>query len=929
MDYDFSIRGDSERMLEKYCEKFNCLWFHASPRKRILIGLLIYTILFAITFLTAYSAFFIEGKSFIWTSDGRTQHYPALVYIGRYLRALILSFLQGNGAISLFDYNIGAGSDILTSLNYYGFGDPLNLFAVFVPTRYIEYLYNALIVLRIYLAGITFIAFCIYHGHRVSFSLLGAFIYAFSGFCIFSSVRHPFFLNPMIQLPLLLIGIDLVLRKKKTYIFIGSVVYSALCGFYFLYMMTIMIGIYALVKFFDYYKVERIKEFINVTSRGIGNYLLGLGISAALFLPVVLGYLDCSRSGGGLGAGKGLLFYDWNYYRDAFFKGIAPPGSWNSLSLAAIAGIAVILLFFNRKSEYRCLKIWLVISVAFFVFPLGGSIFNGFSYPSNRWTFGVALLLAYMTVKLLPELLNLNRKQQVLCLCGVIVYAALVVIYAKNRTVYYVVGVAELAITIALLIFLASQDSAQNHVKRARKEKQNNECIKIEKIFLCLLLIIANVSINATYRFAKDQANYVKEFTTYGTETARLENAIEREAGPYLKKHDGRVDSSLINRNLGMVWRIPVMTFYWSVSSKDILSFWREIENSGNVSSFALYRTDNMTMATTLLSNKYYLEQVDREVYVPFGYNLLDETEKSSKIYENQYSLPWGYSYDVCISYEDLKSLNGLEKQEMMLQAIALDNMAEDVDNNKIETSSYKLPYDIDKMTNVEWKDGVLNVKKDNGTITLSYNMPAMVEGHLRLKGLDLNGSGVNEINLKINSHNYNNTARVHSPDNNYYFGKENYLLNLGYGEQERTTCTITFPKKGVFKLKDIEVLVQPMDKYPEQVEKLKEEPLENIKMETNRITGTISLSKDKILCLSVPYSKGWTAKVDGEPVEILKGNYMFMAVPLEAGYHEIEFNYCTPGLRLGVACTIVSLLILSIKIWRDRLKVLKAGDEH
>ena len=141
----------------------------------------------------------------------------------------------------------------------------------------------------------------------------------------------------------------------------------------------------------------------------------------------------------------------------------------------------------------------------------------------------------------------------------------------------------------------------------------------------------------------------------------------------------------------------------------------------------------------------------------------------------------------------------------------------------------------------------------------------------------------------------------------------------ITYSEKERTTCTITFPKAGKFKLEDIEIFALSMDKYPEQIENLREEPLENIKMDINQITGTVNLSKNKILCLSIPYSKGWSAKVDGEPVEILRGNYMFMAIPLEAGYHEIEFNYFTPGLRMGFVCTGVSVLIIGRRVWKER----------
>ena len=46
----------------------------------------VYTVVFLVTFLLTYSPFLLARKSFIWDFDGQYQHYPILVYVGRYLR---------------------------------------------------------------------------------------------------------------------------------------------------------------------------------------------------------------------------------------------------------------------------------------------------------------------------------------------------------------------------------------------------------------------------------------------------------------------------------------------------------------------------------------------------------------------------------------------------------------------------------------------------------------------------------------------------------------------------------------------------------------------------------------------------------------------------------------------------------------------------
>ena len=84
---------------------------------------------------------------------------------------------------------------------------------------------------------------------------------------------------------------------------------------------------------------------------------------------------------------------------------------------------------------------------------------------------------------------------------------------------------------------------------------------------------------------------------------------------------------------------------------------------------------------------------------------------------------------------------------------------------------------------------------------------------------------------------------------------------------------------------------------------------MENIEFAENRISGTITLSKDKVLCVTVPNSSGWTATVDGKRKEILRGNFMFMALPLTEGTHDIVFTYCSPGIKAGLLISILSMV--------------------
>jgi hypothetical protein len=91
----------------------------------------------------------------------------------------------------------------------------------------------------------------------------------------------------------------------------------------------------------------------------------------------------------------------------------------------------------------------------------------------------------------------------------------------------------------------------------------------------------------------------------------------------------------------------------------------------------------------------------------------------------------------------------------------------------------------------------------------------------------------------------------------------------------------------------------------------------------------------------SIPYEEGWSATVNGKPAEIEKVNIGFMAVKVPAGENNVvRFDYETPGLKLGVIVSIISVLLFACYLlgWKlykrehteefDRLPALIGGDE-
>ena len=888
--------------ISKSCSKnYNEKGMDNVKKKNIGCGkyVIIYTFIFAFTFCLVHSPLLIKGFSFVNKVDGRLQHFPLLVYIGQSIREYIFGIFKGNFAMPLFDINIGLGEDILTFPASLGMLDPLViLLSPFFPMGYMEYLYNALEVFYVWLAGLSFSYLCFSFKKDALHTLIGAVVYCFGGLSLGWSVSNfSFFTVGMIQLPLLIVGANQIIRHKKIYLFVFTIFWAAINKFYSLYFMMFPVGIYVLVSCFfyengltDVKSYQRIKNSVYAIAKIFGAAILGVGMAGVVFIPAVYSMMSSSRSSGSVFPGSYSLAYYVDLLLSLFIRRYGEYG----ISCAAIVLFAVIMVFWSKNKKT---KVLLTVAGLCYLSSVASYVLNGFQYLSNRWAFSISLILAYAVVETLPKLLALTKKQFAVYTAVFGAYTLFVVVEVfRGIESSTLIGVAFLGITLTILGMGVN----------CGPDKQENSSRR-DLAMVVLIAVICNVGSLGTWLFASSGENMAYDFHKIGFETDRLENATERELEAfYLSNTEGRGDGSLFYRNTGMVWGIPTsLMSYNTVENENIIEFWKKIELSTRNQLFNHYSTDHRTVPGTLLSGKYFVATSNKDQEIPYGYTLVKTTDKGYAIYENEFALPWGYTYDSVISYDYLETLNGLERQDAMLQAIALKDVFQ---QSALALDVSSIPYEF-TCKGCKWEDGILQITNANAAITISFEVSTEAEMYLRLEGMIIEDTQSQSIQVKYDKQ--TDTTNRSGYRASYYQDVTNYLYNLGSNKIGSNTITVIFSKEGKFPLENIRIFAESFKNYENRISKLKAEPLENIQWSTNRLTGTVDLSKDKILCVSVPYSKGWSATVDGEKAEILRGNYMFMCLPLTAGHHDIVFSYCSPGLKLGSVVSLASLCIL------------------
>ena len=68
------------------------------------------------------------------------------------------------------------------------------------------------------------------------------------------------------------------------------------------------------------------------------------------------------------------------------------------------------------------------------------------------------------------------------------------------------------------------------------------------------------------------------------------------------------------------------------------------------------------------------------------------------------------------------------------------------------------------------------------------------------------------------------------------------------------------------------------------------------------------------VMFTSIPYEKGWTGYVDGQEVEIkpcLEDTFISIDLSkLPEGEHNIELKFIPPGIKEGLAISVISILL-------------------
>ena len=897
-----------------------------------------YSILFFIILIVGLLPIEIKNRSFLFSGlfadrelglDGLKQH---ILFMHHYVK-VIKETIFLNKPFLFFDFTNGLGSDFILSNTYYSLFDPMTIVAYLIPIKYIEFSYYLMMIIRLYLSGV----FMIMLAKKIGINDFKALIimsifYVFNVTVLFSAFRHPMFINGPMLIPLILLGLEKVLRKEKPYLLLFAVSYALLSQFYFFIYSTFGFELYLIIRLFPEIKKWKLKTFFKLNFL----YLLGVGIASIVLLPQLLGVIMGSRA-----SSKGFLFYDGLNYASIILSFFVPIiGSRYTPSIGnAFVFFACLVFFFNEKKKSTYSIYFLILSSLLFFASFGYAI-NVFSYVNNRWTYLITLSATLLIGKHLHEREPISKKAYFNAFKLVLVMIWLGLLGIGT----YLLSTINLSIIIFILLMIILIGITLFFIKIIYhhqfkfKIKLNLIYSKryLSSIIYSSLVVTLIVSTIYTFYLTPNKAflDYYGDENTYQSKI--IDNDFYRvEQKTFVANVDAYSNDS--------IYYGFSSTAQYNTMTNGYVNRFIESYNVVNKNNTVGYNGMNFRTRLLAINNvKYIIIRESEQVLIPYGFKyyesvLVPQYDNTKKIYQpngnierdnhnivyeqahiyvNEYHLQFGTMFYSYLSEDDVANLTPIEKEGLLLDTVIiskdinLPKFEKNISVNKYQITAYQLQQlEIDNQT--------ITVLEDGGSLQFIINQIDDSEVYLEVLGLKNIDKYVGFNTRYLTKDNYVEESN-YPYGRNMYFNNENHLVNLGYYLNERDLeVTITFDK-GVYEFKEINLYLQSTSGIEEKINYLNNNSLENLLLSNQGFSGDITTAEKGLLYFSIPYSKGFTAFVNNQEVEIYRSNSGFMSVFVEAGTSHIEFMYETPGLKYGIYMSLFCLLIVIGIIIKD-----------
>ncbi len=799
----------------------------------------------------------------------------------------------------LYSWFSGGGSSFLG--NYFNYlSSPLSALIFLFDKKDISFAISFIVSLKCVLSSVTF-AYYLKETQKKNNALSAVFgvFYAFSAYFL-AYYWNLMWLDGMILLPVIALGIERIINKGKSATYIISFVLLFISSYYMGFMMCI----FAIIYFLGYYLIsskagEKINpnlqfkkkysfksllnnKFFNRGFRFALSSIAAAGICAFVLVPVFM-ILRSSSATSDTFPNDFTSYYNIFDFLTSHLAGLETTirSSGDDVLPNIYSGmLAVILLplfVINKDIRFKE-KTAYILMLLLFLFSFDNNclnfIWHAFHFPNDlpfRFSYMYSFIILICGYKCITNLKSLSIRD--FGLVGM-AWVFFIVIAQKmsttkmsETTIYISIG---FIIVWTAFLYLLKYGKLDKMILTA----------------MALVIVFSEVLIADTGSILITQANsdYSKNFFRYDEAVDKIhasDNGFYREELTYLET---RMDPCYYGYN--------GMSVFSSMAYENYSQLQYSLGMFGNRINSYTYNTQ--TPVYNMMFNLKYLIKADPSPDLSeslYNYKFSTSDGKTA-VYENKYFLPVAFAVNKSTDKWVTEEGNPFDVQNSFFSlATGYDNVFSGVDYLSTEFDAMS----GDKIT----QNGTFWFTKNNSGDSYGYVDFIFTPRQSGNTYLYVTSPEIETI--EINSNNLTGyTQTIGEP----------YILDLGYceeGEEIKVSLDCTNIEANET-YADIYAYTLDEGVLKNGYKKLKDSSLNVTSHSDTKIDGTINVKEDGILYSSIPYDKGWSILIDGQKAETFELGEAVLAASIKHGRHTVEYVYSPRGLNYGIIISAASV---------------------
>ncbi len=727
-------------------------------------------------------------------------------------------------------------------------------------------------------------------------------------------LMNPMWIDGMIWLPLIALGIERLVKEGKMLGLVCSLTIMFISHFYIGYMLGFFAAVYFIYCLFSQKGHAIAPKFLINSLKFAACAVVSVLSSCIVLIPVYnslkLGKLDFSDPTIELRTQFDIFQFLSKLFTNSYDT-VRPEG----LPMIACGTLAILLLplfFLNTKISLKekvsSGALLFVLFGCMYLFPLDIA-WHGFQVPNwlpYRYSFTFCFIMLVMAYRALENIEGVSYKEVGLTAFGWVVLLAILNYmdleeFYLGETVW--VGILCLCVFAGMLFAL--------------KKYPNQATRLILAVVVCLEIFESTM-----YNLYSIDCDVV-----YSTYTSYQQYFIDgRSVVDQVEDIDGgfyRMEKTFhrtVNDPIGMGF--AGISHSSSTMNTPVLKTVKSL-GIGMQGHYTKY-TGGTLLSDALLGVKYLMykpstpnaTEPSRQFYenhikIPSGgYQQIlsaKDTETDISVYQNPYSLSVGYMASEDIKTVQLTSKDPFEVQEALLQAILGDSNAEvfnyiyayytDPVNCDTATTGDHMMYTTKKQGQDSYIEFTFDVESNDPVYAF---FPTVYQ---------------RKCNMWLNTDSWDITNYAFA---GYFFTSDNYSI-LGLGshnatEEDPETLYLRMTlANGEAIFSDVLLCQIDTEKLAEYTQKIAEHQWNITEHSQTKLEGTIDAGDGGVMFTTIPYEPGWNITVDGEKVQPVKLLDSLIGIELSAGEHEIKMNFWPSYLTLAIVVSLVGASLIAL----------------